>query len=158
MKQPLPTLFYKIDALVPFKNNARTHSPKQIQQIANSIQQFGFTNPVLIDATGRILAGHGRVKAAQKLGLTEVPVIRLEHLNEAEIRAYILADNKIAANAGWDQEILAIELEYLSTVADLDIDITGFEMGEIDVILNDVKTHDTADEIPNVDMGASHVQ
>ena len=99
-----------ITALRPYPRNARTHSRKQLRQIADSIREFGFTNPVLIDEAGMILAGHGRVEAARSLGLTEVPCLRLDHMNEKQKRAYILADNKLAQNAGWDEELLAAEL------------------------------------------------
>ena len=98
----------KISELRPYSGNARTHSRKQIGQIARSIERFGFTNPVLIADDGEILAGHGRVAAARQLGWREVPTLALSELDEAERRAYVLADNKLALNAGWDQEILAI--------------------------------------------------
>lgn len=124
-----------IDTLIPYKNNARTHSKKQIQQIANSIKRFGFTNPVLISDDNEIIAGHGRVMAAKELKMLEVPVLRLSHLSAKERRAYILADNKIAENAGWDDELLAIELQGLLDI-DFDLEITGFDTGEIDVILD----------------------
>src|SRR5215469_5345201 len=99
--------------LTPCKRNARTHSRKQIRQIADSIQAFGFVTPVLVDDAGEIIAGHGRVAAAKLLGLVEVPTLRLSHLSSAEKRAYVLADNKLAQNAGWDRETLAIELQDL---------------------------------------------
>ena len=99
-----------IATLTPWARNARTHSKKQIRQIADSIQQFGFTNPVLIDEAGTILAGHGRVAAATLLGMTEVPCLRLDHMTEDEKRAYVLADNTLALNAGWDEDLLAAEL------------------------------------------------
>lgn len=125
------------DALVPYLRNARTHSNKQIRQIADSIARFGFTNPVLIDDGNMILAGHGRVAAARLLGLDEVPCLRLSAMTEAEKRAYILADNKIAQNAGWDEDLLAIELGYLlSEVEDIDIAVTGFSVPEIDMVLD----------------------
>ena len=116
--------------------NARTHSPKQVAQIAASISEFGFITPILVDKTGEIIAGHGRVAAAKKLGLKTVPCVRIEHLTEAQKRAYILADNRIAENAGWDIELLALELQDLSA-PELDFDVTliGFEMAEIDVLL-----------------------
>src|SRR5688500_14656762 len=100
-------------ALRPFSRNARTHSAKQVRQIAASIERFGFTNPVLIDDSRTILAGHGRVAAAKQLGLAEVPCLRIETMTAKEKRAYVLADNKLALNAGWDEEILAEELRYL---------------------------------------------
>jgi ParB-like chromosome segregation protein Spo0J len=115
MKQALTTPTASIEpqapsALRPYDRNARRHSKKQIQQIAASIERFGFTNPVLVSDDGEIIAGHGRVEAAKALGLTSVPTLRLSHLSAAERRAYVLADNKLALNAGWDSEILALEL------------------------------------------------
>jgi len=126
-----------VASLRPYPRNARTHSQKQIAQIAASIRTFGFNNPVLIDEDGVIIAGHGRVAAAKTLGLDTVPVIRLDHMSEAQKRAYILADNKLAEKAGWDKEILAIELQNLIQInLDFDISITGFEMPEIDVLIS----------------------
>ncbi len=117
--------------------NARTHSKQQVRQIARSIEEFRFTNPVLIDGDGEIIAGHGRVLAAKRLGMDRVPTIRLDHLSEAQKRAYVLADNKLALNAGWDEELLAVELGYLAELdIDLDIEITGFSMAEIDIVLD----------------------
>src|SRR5436190_5591632 len=124
--------------LRPHTNNARTHSRKQIQQIANSIKKFGFCNPVLIDDAKQIIAGHGRVEAAKLLGIDAVPTCRLSHLSEAEKRAYILADNRLAEKAGWNKEILAIELQGLIEL-DFEIELTGFEMPEIDFILEDAR-------------------
>lgn len=135
--------------LKPYQRNARTHSAKQITQIANSIQKFGFNNPILIDRSNTIIAGHGRWEAAKKLKMAEVPTILLDHLSEAEIRAYMLADNKLAELAGWDQEILAIEFQHLSSLElDFSLEITGFETGEIDFLMaGPVQTDpDEADE------------
>jgi 16S rRNA G966 N2-methylase RsmD len=123
-----------VSRLAPYKGNARTHSRKQIRQIADSIERFGFTNPILIDDHGEIIAGHGRVAAAKLLGLNEVPTLRLSHLSATEKRAYVLADNKLAEKAGWDREILAIELQALIDL-DFEVELTGFAMGEIDIIL-----------------------
>lgn len=136
----------RLDALKPWSANARTHSPKQIRQIAASIETFGFTNPVLIDGERRIIAGHGRVAAARHLGLFEVPCLRLEHMSEAQKRAYVIADNRLAENAGWDHEILAIELAALAE-ADLDFDIgvLGFDPGEIDLIIEGAAAEDSGD-------------
>lgn len=117
--------------LKPWAKNARTHSKKQLKQIAESIRTFGFTNPVLIDAENTILAGHGRVEAAKLIGKTEVPCVRLEHMTPAQKRAYVLADNKLALNAGWDDELLAEELRGLLEI-DFDVEVTGFAISEID--------------------------
>ncbi|MFQ6552647.1 site-specific DNA-methyltransferase [Aestuariibius insulae] len=122
--------------LSPYARNARTHSSKQIKQIARSIEQFGFTNPVLVTGTGEIIAGHGRVAAAKSLGLDRVPVLELSHLSEAQRRAYILADNKLAELAGWDRDLLAIELQGLIDL-DFDLELTGFSLAEIDLTLED---------------------
>ena len=121
----------EIVQLRPSPHNARTHAPRQIKQIEKSIKHFGFTIPVLIDEAGQILAGHGRVQAVQRLGWKRVPVIRVEHLNDAQKRAYIIADNELAARAGWDRDTLAIELQNLIDL-EFDLDLTGFEGGEID--------------------------
>ena len=123
-----------IPSLRPYVHNARTHSKRQIAQIAESIRRFGFTNPVLMSADGEIVAGHGRVEAAKLLGMTEVPTLVLEHLSAADRRAYVLADNKLALNAGWDQEMLAIELQGLIDL-NYEIDVTGFSQAEIDLVL-----------------------
>jgi len=144
-----------VGSLKPYDRNARTHSAKQIAQIASSIKAFGFNNPVLIDKDGGIIAGHGRVEAAKALGQETVPCVRLEHLNEAQKRAYILADNKLAEKAGWDPEILKIELQHLTNLdLDFDISVTGFEMPEIDVLLSDTPEEtDSADDVPAVEPG-----
>jgi len=124
--------------LRPHPNNPRTHSRKQIKQIAKSIETFGFCNPVLIDDGKVIVAGHGRVRAAEFLGIDAVPTCRLSHLSEAEKRAYILADNKLAEKAGWDKELLALELQGLIEL-DVDVEMTGFETAEIDLILEEAR-------------------
>ncbi|EKF40095.1 prophage LambdaMc01, DNA methyltransferase [Nitratireductor indicus C115] len=124
-----------IDRLIPYVNNARTHSKKQIRQIADSIKRFGFCNPVLVSDDHSIIAGHGRVEAARLIGMKEVPVRRLSHLSRDEIRAYILADNKLAENAGWDRDLLAIEMQGLIDL-DFDIEILGFSTTEIDLVLD----------------------
>ena len=132
--------------LTPWTRNARTHSKKQIRQIAASIRQFGFTAPVLIDEAGTILAGHGRVAAATLLGLTEVPCLQIEHLSEAQKRAYVLADNKLALNATWDEDLLATELgALLATDLDLDISVTGFSIPEVDALLATVAPEEPDD-------------
>lgn len=130
-----------ISALRPYARNARTHSKKQVKQIAASISRFGFNNPVLISDDNEIIAGHGRVEAARQLGWTTVPTIALSHLSDRERQAYILADNKLALNAGWDREILAIELQALVDV-DFDVELTGFSLAEVDLVLDE---HSDAD-------------
>src|SRR6266446_2899568 len=140
-----------VNELRPYPNNARTHSKKQIRQIANSIKTFGFCNPVLIDDAKQIIAGHGRVEAAKLLGIDAVSTCRLSHLSEAEKRAYILADNKLAEKAGWDKELLAIELQGLIDL-DVEIELTGFEMPEIDLILEDAREANGASSGPEDDV------
>jgi len=125
----------KLDALIPYARNSRTHSDAQVAQIAASIKEFGFTNPVLIDETGSIIAGHGRVMAARKLAITDVPSIRLTHLTDAQKKAYVIADNKLALNAGWDDEMLAVELTDLKDMG-FDLDLTGFSTDEIAALLD----------------------
>ena len=137
-----------VGELKPYKGNARTHSKKQIQQIAKSIEKFGFNNPVLVADDDTIIAGHGRVAAAELIGLPEVPTIRLSHLNVADRRAYVLADNKLAENAGWDTELLAFEIQSLLDL-DFDLSLTGFESIEIDRVLDDwAEASTTANDLP----------
>jgi len=122
--------YLKIDALIPYARNSRTHSDDQVAQVAASIKEFGFTNPVLIDSDGGIIAGHGRVLAARKIGMEQVPTIALHGLSDTQKRAYIIADNKLALNSGWDEEMLALEFEELK-LEGFDIELTGFSMDEI---------------------------
>ncbi|MCC0056660.1 MAG: ParB N-terminal domain-containing protein [Rhodobiaceae bacterium] len=136
----------EISTLKPWAKNARTHSKKQLRQIADSIREFGFTNPVLIDNENTILAGHGRVEAAKLLGMKEVPCVRLESLNEEQKRAYVLADNKLALNAGWDEELLAEELKALIDIdLGFDIGITGFSLPEIDGLIEAFHVEEAGD-------------
>ena len=121
--------------LIPYARNSRSHSESQVAQIAGSIREFGFTNPVLIDADNGIIAGHGRVMAAGKLGLEKVPCIRLAHLTDTQRRAYIIADNKLALNAGWDEDMLGIELADLRE-SDFNLDLLGFDASAIESFLN----------------------
>jgi DNA modification methylase len=133
----LTVTYRPVGDLVPDPRNARTHSKKQIGQIRASIEEFGFTNPILADSEGHLIAGHGRLLAAKAMGLEEVPVITLSGLTDIQKRALRLADNKIALNAGWDVEILKLELSDLATLdVDMDVTLTGFSTGEIDVILD----------------------
>ena len=127
--------------LRPYARNTRRHSRAQVRQIAASIERFGFTNPVLISDDGEIIAGHGRVEAAKLLGLETVPTLKLSHLSETERRAYVLADNKLALNAGWDTEMLAIELQGLIDL-DFDVTLTGFSLAEVDLTLDAARDGD----------------
>jgi urocanate hydratase len=131
----------KTSDLIPYARNSRTHSESQVAQIAGSIREFGFSNPVLIDAENGIIAGHGRVLAAQKLGMDKVPCVRLSHLTDSQKRAYIIADNKLAELAGWDEEMIALELGDLREV-DFDLGLTGFDADEIEAFLNPNKSDD----------------
>ncbi len=145
-----------IASLKPWRTNARTHSKKQIGQIAASIKEFGFTNPVLIDDAGNILAGHGRVRAASTLGWTEVPCICLSHMTAAQKRAYVLADNKIALNSGWDEDLLGEELKALLDLEiDFDVQLTGFSIPEIDMLVDSIEPEEGGnpadDLIPGTD-------
>lgn len=124
-----------IEKLVPYVRNSRTHSKEQVLQLRASIREFGFLNPCLIDKDFNVIAGHGRIMAAEEEGIKEVPCIFVEHLTEAQKRAYIIADNKLAMNAGWDEEMLSIELSDLQG-ADFDLDLLGFDASEIDKLLN----------------------
>ena len=138
-----------VSSLIPYARNSRTHSDEQVAQIAASIREFGFTNPVLIDANGTIIAGHGRVMAAKKLGLDEVPCLRLGHLTPSQIRAYVIADNKIALNAGWDDEMLKAELLTLQEDG-FNTDLTGFSDEELNALLTveTVEGETDPDEVP----------
>lgn len=136
MKPQIETL--DINSLIPYARNARTHSEAQIAQIAGSIKEFGFTNPVLIDKDNGIIAGHGRVAAARKLNLTEVPCIRLEHLSETQRKAYILADNRIALNSGWEADLLSVEMAELKDLG-INLESLGFDSDEIDALLNKIE-------------------
>ena len=121
---------WPLDRLIPYANDPRTHSDTQVAQIAARIREFGFTNPILVDTDAEILAGHGRLLAAHKLNLSQVPVIILDHLTETQKRAYILADNQLALNAGWDDALLGLELAALKE-QDYDLDLIGFDDEEL---------------------------
>ena len=118
--------YKKTGELIPYINNSRTHSEKQVQQVAASIKEFGFTNPILIDEGNGIIAGHGRLQAAQMMGMDEVPTITLEGLTEAQRKAYVIADNQLALNAGWDLDALKLEVDRLGEL-DFDISLLGFD-------------------------------
>jgi ParB-like chromosome segregation protein Spo0J len=127
-----------VSALKTNPRNPRAHSAKQIQQIAASINEFGFNCPIVVDHNDQILAGHGRAEAAKQLGMEVIPTIRIEHLSDEQMRAFIIADNKLALNSGWDPEILAIELQYLVELdSAFEVEITGFETAEIDRLIDE---------------------
>jgi DNA modification methylase len=142
-------IYKKTSDLIPYARNSRTHSDDQVKQIASSISELGFTNPILVDSAGGIIAGHGRIMAAKRLGIPEVPCIVLDHLTEVQKRAYIIADNKLALNAGWDDELLAAELKNLSEI-DFDLALTGFSADELSGLLQleDVSGLTGEDEVP----------
>jgi len=128
-----------IDELIPYASNSRTHSEEQVAQIAASIKEFGFNNPVLLDGDNGIIAGHGRTLAARKLGLKEVPTIELAHLSDSQRKAYIIADNKLALNAGWDMELLSLEMGDLKDEG-FDLSLLGFDKGELTIIFSQNQT------------------
>ncbi|ENT2750657.1 ParB/Srx family N-terminal domain-containing protein [Escherichia coli] len=137
MSEKLKIVYRPLQELSPYAHNARTHSPEQVAQLVESIKQFGWTNPVLIDEKGEIIAGHGRVMAAEALKMDSVPVIVLSGLTDDQKKAYRLADNRLPMNAGWDEDLLRMELSDLIN-ADFDISLTGFSPTEIDELLTDV--------------------
>lgn len=140
-----------VETLIPYAKNARTHSDEQVAQIAGSIKEFGFNNPVLIDKENSIIAGHGRLMAARKLGMDKVPVVQLDHMTEAQRKAYVLADNRIALNSGWDTGMLSLELQELKD--DIDLSLLGFDADELDALLNPIEeTEGLTDEdaVPDV--------
>ena len=126
--------YRKVEALIPYARNPRTHAESQIVKIAASIVEYGWTNPILIDGENGIIAGHGRLAAARKLGLDQVPVIELAHLTSAKKRALVIADNRLALDAGWDEEMLALEVTDLSDLG-YNLALTGFEDAEIEALL-----------------------
>jgi hypothetical protein len=137
--EQLSVVYVPIDTLTAYSHNARIHSKQQIRQIAASIRAFGFTNPVLIAVENTIIAGNGRVAAAKLLGMKRVPTIRLEDLTDDQIRAYVIADNRLAEKADWDKAILSIELQHLITLATFDVTITGFDVPEIDLVIEEAR-------------------
>jgi N6-adenosine-specific RNA methylase IME4 len=144
---PLAVAYRTIGSLIPYARNARTHSEAQVALIAGSIREYGWTNPILVDGANGIIAGHGRVLAARKLGLAAVPVIELAHLSEAQKRAYILADNRLALDAGWDTELLALELGELQDLG-LDLGSLGFDDRELDALFNSDTPDPREEETP----------
>ncbi len=150
----------KVVDLIPYVNNARTHDDAQITQIASSIKEFGFVNPILTDGTNGIIAGHGRLIAAKKIGMEEVPTIELSHLTKTQKKAYILADNRLALNSGWDSDLLALDLGELSD-AGFDLDLLGFDDTELplsdDNEIVETQTHESkTKEIDTDDFKMAH--
>lgn len=146
----LQVIYRDPKTLKPRATNPRTHSKKQIERIKKSIEQFGFVRPVLVDGDDGIIAGHGSTLAAIELGIADIPTVRVDHLTPAQVRAYVIADNKLAENAGWDRQILALELKELSLNLDFDVTLTGFELPEVDLLFGELDgtASDAADEIP----------
>ena len=139
MKTTTELQLVPISKLVPYVNNARTHSPEQIVKLRSSLREFGFINPVIIDRDYGVIAGHGRIAAAKEEGITEVPCVFADHLTEAQKKAYIIADNRMAMDAGWDEELLRVEIESLQA-ADFDPLLTGFDADELaDLFSDDAK-------------------
>src|ERR1700694_6098277 len=135
----LSVVYQDVSDLKPRTTNPRTHSKKQMPQTAHAIRRFGFTNPVLVDDANGIVAGHGRIQAAKIVGLDQVPTVRLSAMSEAEIRAYVIADNRLAENAGWDRALLGIELQYLTEIQiDFGCTLTGFDLPEIDLLIGEL--------------------
>jgi DNA modification methylase len=145
--------------LKPRARNPRTHTAKQIKQIAASIKEFGFISPILIDGADGIIAGHGRAEAAKLIGMSDVPTVRVDHLTPAQIRAYVIADNRLAENAGWDRALLTLELQELSVELNFDVTVTGFETAEIDLLISELNedSPDEADEVPTIDRSVAAV-
>lgn len=151
MKTTTEMTLVDINRLIPYINNARTHSPEQITKLRSSLREFGFINPVIIDKDFNIIAGHGRVKAAKAEGIKEIPCVLVDYLTEAQKKAYILADNRMAMDAGWDEELLKVELEALEGEA-FDLSLTGFDEDE----LSDLFKEDKADiEDDDYDLSAA---
>src|SRR6202165_1449656 len=154
----LSVVYQNVSALKPRTTNPRTHSKKQMAQIANAIRRFGFINPVLVDDANNMIAGHGRVQGAKVVGLDQVPTVRLSGMSEAEIRAYVIADNRLAENAGWDRALLGIELKYLTELdIDFDVTVTGLDLPEIDLLIGELSLaandNDAADAVVEVAAG-----
>src|SRR5690554_1076605 len=138
------------DSLLPYIRNSRTHSDEQVAQIAASIREFGFLNPIIVDGDNGIIAGHGRVLAAQKLGMESLPCIEAAHLTDAQRKAYVIADNKLALNAGWDDELLRIELDELGHMG-FDLELTGFSLEEVGTLLDVGYPGESPDDFKEVD-------
>tara|TARA_R110000868_G_scaffold28621_1_gene107137 strand:+ start:658 stop:1287 length:630 start_codon:yes stop_codon:yes gene_type:complete len=169
MTKQMQVVYKTVDSLIPYINNSRIHTEEQIGQIAGSIKEFGWTNPILLDGENGILAGHGRLRAAIKLSMDKVPCINLAHLSETQKKAYVIADNKIALNSNWDAQILALELDSLRN-ADMDLSLLGFSEADLSRInddqdlamLNDMGKQ-AEDEVvedlekPNIEMSAFSV-
>ena len=155
----LKIVYKNPNQLKPRRSNPRTHNKNQIRQIVSSMREFGFVNPVLIDGMNGIVAGHARVEAAKLLGMTDVPTVRVDHFTPAQLRAYVIADNRLAELAGWNPALLALEFQELSVELNFDVTLTGFETAEVDLLINELKggKQDEADNVPPVDRSAAAV-
>jgi hypothetical protein len=142
--EKLDIKYINLESLTPYKNNSRTHSESQIKQIADSIDTFGWTNPIIIDEGNMVIAGHGRIEAAKLIGIKEVPCIELSKLTDAQKKAYVLADNKLAENSGWDNELLKMELDSLQEM-NFDIGVIGFDAVELSTILGGFDNDESSD-------------
>ncbi len=143
---------WSVDRLVPYERNSRTHSPEQVAQIAASISEFGFVNPILVDSDAGVIAGHCRLAAARDLGLDEVPVVVLDHLSPTQRKAYVIADNKLALNAGWDMSLLQQEVAGLQ-LQDFDLDLLGFDEKDLAGLLDPerIDAYQASEEFQEVD-------
>ena len=152
----LAVKYQPISALRRNERNARIHSEAQIRQIQASMAEFGICNPILVDKKNNVIAGHGRLAASERLGIHSVPTIQLEHLSQSQLRAYVIADNRLAELAGWDRDLLALELGELAALElDFDLTITGFELPEIDLMIHEQsQSSDPLDDIPDAEPGA----
>ena len=148
-------ILQSVEALIPYARNSRTHSDEQVAQIAASIREFGFTNPVLVDDEGGIVAGHGRVMAARQIGMTAVPTINVGWLSEQQRRAYVIADNQLALNAGWDDEALAAELSALDD-SGFDVGLVGFSDADMERLLGLTDSNETGGQAGNSDTGINY--
>jgi hypothetical protein len=147
----------QVDDLIPYARNSRTHSDDQVTKIASSIKEFGFLNPVIVDGDNGIIAGHGRVMAAKKLGLKEVPTIEASHLTEAQKKAYIIADNRLALDAGWDDEMLRVEFQELDDMG-FNLELTGFDLDEIEDLFLDEDQSDEDERLLDADKYTTKIE
>ena len=159
LRLTLKIVYKNPNQLKPRRSNPRTHNENQLRQIVSSMREFGFINPVLIDGMNGIITGHARVEAAKLLGMSDVPTVRVDHFTPGQLRAYVIADNRLAELAGWNPALLALELQELSVELNFDVTLTGFETAEVDLLINELKSgkQDEEDNVPPVDRSAAAV-